>query len=158
MKRRFVAAASVGLVLGLGGGAAAWVFGGGGSEFRLAEPAPTTVRDLGRIVRPPTHACEQGSCFSYLGGWCQSPCSTYRVRATLVSVKPINDRNFGGYLVVLRDGRATIVGRLFRRPAARVGDQVSVSGVLFFPSPRDRDGKHAANGAELSPVLTMAHV
>ena len=131
------------------------------SPFRLAKPKPATIRELGEVKPPPAHPCDAGfagECFDYVGGWCQAPCATYRVPGTLVSVERISDRALGLYLLVLRDGDVTIAGRAMRKPTAHVGDRVRVSGVLFFPRPRDRDGQHLPNGAELSPVLSVVPV
>jgi hypothetical protein len=125
--------------------------------FRLAEPKPTTIRALGHVKRPPKRPCDlaQDGCFDYVGGWCQAPCDTYSARATLVSVTHLKRPPFYGWLLVLRDGTASIAARVMSKPKAKPGDRVRVSGVLFFPTPRDRDGRHAPNGAELSPVLTI---
>lgn len=135
----------------------AWHRHGEHHAFRLAVPTPTTIRALGRVERPPTHTCNWGGeCFDYVDVWCQAPCATYRVSGTLVSVaRPVRPPSYG-WVIVLRDGDASIAGRVMRRPRAHVGDRVRVSGVLFFPSPRGRDGGHSANGAELSPVLGVS--
>lgn len=137
----------------------AWHRHGEHHSFRLAEPKPTTIRALGRVQRPPKHPCDiaQDGCFDYVGGWCQAPCTTYRVRATLVSVAHPRRPPFYGWVIVLRDGDASIAARMISKPHAHVGDRVRVSGVLFFPTPRGRDGGHSANGAELSPVLDLRH-
>lgn len=140
------------------GGARAWVWWHEDeAPFRLATPTPTTIATLGRVERPPTHPCNLGECFDYVGGWCQAPCDTYRVRATLDSVERPTRPPFYGWVIVLRDGDASIAGRVMHKPRMHVGDRVRVSGVLFFPTPRGRDGGHSANGAELSPVLDLRH-
>lgn len=124
--------------------------------FKLPEPTPTTIAALGRVERPATHTCDWGGeCFDYEGGWCQAPCTTYSVQGSVISIKPIHDRAQGRFVVVLREGGATIAARAERLGIVRVGDRVGASGVLFFPLPRGRDGKHAPNGAELSPVLSL---
>lgn len=126
--------------------------------FKLPEPKPTTIAALGRVKRPPMHDCTAslwGKCFDYVNVWCQAPCATYRVRGVVVSIKRLHDRAYGGYLLVLRDGDATIAGRIGMLGRVRVGDRVRASGVLFFPTPRGRDGDHTPNGAELSPVLDL---
>lgn len=124
--------------------------------FRLAKPTPTTIAALGRVGRPGTHACDFGECFDYVDVWCQAPCATYSAEGTIVSIKRVRDRAYGGFVLVLRDGSATIAARarLFRK--WEPGDRVRVSGVLFFPTPSGRDGGNLPNGAELSPVLALA--
>lgn len=131
-------------------------FRGDHEGFRLAAPKPTTIAVLGLVPPPETHSCDNGifgRCFDYLGGWCQAPCATYIVRATVVSVEPATSPP--DYVVVLRDGDETIAGRVQYKPSVRRGDNVLVSGVLFFPTPRGRDGGTVPNGAELSPILAI---
>lgn len=139
----------------LAGAFVGWRRHEGGGPFRLSEPTATTIAALGKVKRPPTHPCDSlGDCYDYLGGWCQAPCSTYVVQGEVVSVRRVRDRGLPLYAIVLSDGDASIVARILRKPKAKPGARVSVSGVLFFPA-RERDGHHAANGAELSPVISQ---
>lgn len=136
----------------------AWHRHGERHAFRLAEPMPTTIRALGQVERPREHSCTasiSGKCFDYVGDWCQAPCATYRVSGTVVRVRRV-DHWQTLWVMVLRDGGASIAARVLRKPRVHPGDRVRVSGVLFFPTPRGRDGGHSANGAELSPVLAVS--
>lgn len=137
----------------------AWHRHGEHHPFRLAEPRPASISELGRVAGPKPHDCRDdegyqpfGACYVYVGGWCQAPCTPYRVRGTVVSIRRL-DAWTTLWKVVLRDQGSEIVARTLSKPRARVGSRVTVAGVLFFPHP-PRDGRHARNGAELSPVLS----
>lgn len=146
MRRWAVTAAA--LLVGLGIGAAVGYHREHrAATFRLAPPTASTIRALGLVRAPYGRA--------YLGGWCQAPCATYTVRGTVVSVQRSTWYPGYGYVLVLRDGATMIAGRMNDRPDVRAGDQVQVSGVLFFPTPPGRDGGNTVNGAELSPIYRL---
>lgn len=109
-------------------------------------PQEVTIHEIGSVKKPDG--------VTYVGGWCQAPCARYTVHGTVVSLRRSTWYPYDGYVVVLRDGDDTIAARFQREPLERVGDRVLVSGVLFFPTPRGRDGGNTPNGAELSPALT----
>lgn len=127
--------------------------------FRLKPPKATTIAALGVVPPPPTHDCANGTwgrCFGYLGGWCQAPCATYSVTGTVVSVRRATWRPYYGWVVLIRDGDETVAGRFSQgAPHVRPGQRARVSGVLYFPTPRGRDGGNLPNGGELSPVLEI---